>query len=86
MKNVGHMNDKEVIVVLEHPYGTIETTLEQWKEQGPGDRPFVRPIAAKERESQKPLPLSVIPLQYRNNGLSRMLIRSGLLTDPWRRK
>jgi len=73
------------MVVLEHPHGKIEVSLEEWISIGPGARPLVRPVEAKRKGSGEPLPLSVIPLRCRNNGLSRTLIALGVLKDPWKR-
>ena len=32
----------DVIVTVAHPWGDVETTLEQWIRRGPGPRPFVK--------------------------------------------
>jgi hypothetical protein len=82
---VAEPNRSDIIVVLEHPYGRVEVSLEEWISTGPGERPLVRPVEAKRKDSGQPLPLSVIPLQYRNNRLSRALIALGVLEDPWGR-
>jgi hypothetical protein len=76
-------NQSDVIVVLEHPLGRVEVSLEEWISIGPGARPLVRPVEAKRKGSGEPLPLSVIPLRYRNNRLSRTLIVLVFLIDPW---
>jgi hypothetical protein len=77
-------DQSDIIVILEHPYGRVEVSLEEWISTGPGERPLIQPIAAKSKESGRPLPLSVIPLQFRNNRLSRALIALGVLRDPWK--
>jgi hypothetical protein len=74
---------EDVLVIVSHPFGDIEITLAQWMAVGPGPRPLVRPVAARSRVSDEPLPLTVIPLRYRNDEQSRTAIRQGLVTDPW---
>jgi len=78
-------NQSDIMVVLEHPHGNVEVSLEEWISIGPGARPLVRPVEAKKKDSGESLPLSVIPLRYRNNRLSRALIALGVLNDPWKR-
>ncbi|XYH96871.1 hypothetical protein ACMHYB_55375 [Sorangium sp. So ce1128] len=75
----------EVIVTLGHPHGDIDTPLRIWMERGPGPRPLVRPIAAKHAKTKQPLPLSVVPMQYRNDTESRDLIARGVIADPWKK-
>jgi hypothetical protein len=74
----------DVLVVVSHPHGDIEVSLATWMAAGPGPRPLVRPVAARSRLSGEPLPLTVIPLRYRNDEQSRSAIRRGILTSPWR--
>lgn len=74
---------QDVVVILDHPHGKIEVLLEEWMRMGPGDRKFIKPIAAKCAKSEKALPLSIVPFRYRNNTLSRMLISLKLLSNPW---
>jgi len=76
-------SNHNIMLIIEHNWGKIETTLADWIENGPRERPLISPNAAYCVESGKPLPLHVIPLCYRNNGLSRFLIRLGLISDPW---
>lgn len=78
-------NAQDIIVTLAHPHGDVDTTLTQWMEIGPGPRPFVRPVAAREATTGASLPLTVVPLRYRNTALSRALIKMRVLKDPWRR-
>jgi hypothetical protein len=52
-------------------------------EEGPGPRPFVRPIEARSQRTGDVLPLSVIPVAYRNDEASRALIAAGELESPW---
>lgn len=80
------MNADDVILVIGHPFGDVEVSMAEWIEIGPGPRTFVRPIAARSRSSGDQLPLSIIPLQYRNDEESRALIARGLLSDPWSTK
>jgi hypothetical protein len=74
--------DNDIVVVLDHPHGRVEVPLSEWMETGPGERPSLRPVAARERTTGRTVP---IPLAARNSRLSRLLIRIGLLRDPWRR-
>lgn len=74
---------KEVIVILGHSFADIEVPLEMWIKTGPGQRRFTAPIAAKCADDGSNLPLSVIPLRFRNNWRSRFLIRIGAIEDPW---
>lgn len=75
----------DVVVVLHHPHADhdIEITLSDWMEHGPGPRELLRPVAAKRKSTGEALPLSAIPVQYRNNRVSRFLISVGLLANPW---
>jgi len=72
-----------ILVTLRHPHGDLEIPLKDWMEQGPGDRPMLRPVAARFEGSNAALPLSVVPLAYRNNAVSRLMIRAGLIKYPW---
>jgi hypothetical protein len=73
----------DVLVVIGHPFGDIEVPLAVWIATGPGPRPFVRPVQARSRSTGQLLPLSAIPLRYRNDAQSRKAIRDGLLDEPW---
>ena len=73
----------DVLVTIGHPAGDIETTLAEWIARGPGPRPLVRPIAARSRATGQSLPLTVIPLRYRNDKESRGLIANGTIESPW---
>jgi hypothetical protein len=73
----------DILVVIGHPFGDVEVPLADWIATGPGPRPLVRPVRARSRSTGQPLPLSVIPLRYRNDEESRQAIRDGLLDDPW---
>lgn len=61
-------------------------SMREWMELGPGPRPGIRPVSARHAVTGKKLPLSVVPLRYRNTALSRLLILLGFLQDPWPRK
>lgn len=74
----------DVMVIIDHPHGKIEMPLEEWIAKGPGERALLRPVAAKSRKTGRILSTSVIPLRYRNSILSRALIASKLLPDPWK--
>lgn len=74
---------EDVIVTIDHPFGRIEPTLAEWMRKGPGPRKLLRPTAARSRSTGEPLPLSVIPLAYRNDAVSRMLIAAGIIKSPW---
>ncbi len=76
------MKDDEIILTISHPFGDIDMPLDAWKQQGPGARRFVAPIAAHHKSGYD-LPLRVIPLVYRNNVWSRLLIKLGFLDNPW---
>lgn len=73
----------DIIVVIGHPFGDIELPLSDWIATGPGPRPFVRPVRARSRTTGREVPLSAIPLQYRNDDESRTAIREGRIDDPW---
>lgn len=75
---------KDIDVILSHPHGQIEISAEEWFLTGPGERGWLMPIAAKSKTTGERLSISVIPLRYRNNRWSRLLIRLGLLSDPWK--
>jgi hypothetical protein len=79
-----NVSPKDIIVLVRHPHGDVETTLNDWMKTGPGPRELVAPVAARDARSGVLLSLSVVPLRYRNSRLSRTLIRLGLLEDPWR--
>ncbi|MBO0869866.1 MAG: hypothetical protein J2P15_15000 [Micromonosporaceae bacterium] len=73
----------DILVVIGHPYRDIEVPLATWIAIGPGPRRFVRPVRARSRSTGEPLPLTVIPLRYRNDEQARKAIRDGLVEDPW---
>jgi hypothetical protein len=73
----------DVLLVIDHPFGQVETTLAEWMARGPGPRRFLRPVAAKSRFTGDDLPLTVVPLAYRNDETARALIEAGELEWPW---
>jgi hypothetical protein len=73
----------DVLVVIGHPFGDIEVPLAEWIARGPGPRRFLRPVRARSRSTGEPLPLTVIPFQYRNDAESRKAIEEGRLANPW---
>ena len=75
----------EIAVLIAHPAGNLEVLLDEWIKNGPGPRVFLRPISAKNRVSGQTLPLDVVPLEYRNNEESIVLIIDGKINDPWNR-
>jgi hypothetical protein len=73
----------DILVVVGHPFGDVEVPLAVWIATGPGPRPFVRPLRARSRSTGQPLPLTVIPLRYRNDEQAHQAIQAGLLESPW---
>jgi hypothetical protein len=79
------MDPSRISVIIGHPYSDMEVTLEEWINRGPGPRLFVRPVSARNKLTGEPLPLDVIPIQYRNDRQSIEMIVSGQISDPWNR-
>lgn len=73
----------DVIVTISHPHGNLEVTLNEWIQNGPGDRDLLQPISAHRISTGEKLPTKVIPLRYRNSHLSRLLISLNLIEKPW---
>ncbi|HEY1692703.1 MAG TPA: hypothetical protein VGG39_11110 [Polyangiaceae bacterium] len=73
----------DIVVIIAHPHGDIEVSLREWIARGPGPRPLLAPRAALHRVTRAPLPLTVVPLEYRNNSEARRLIRDGKIPNPW---
>jgi hypothetical protein len=73
----------DIFVVIRHPHGDAEISLNDWMRIGPGERKYIAPIEAKCGDDGRKLPISVIPLSYRNNWFSRWLIHLGILQNPW---
>jgi len=74
----------ELDVMTSH--GTTKTTLQDWINTGPGVRPFSRPVAARISKTGEKLPLSCVPIRYRNTLVSRLLIRVGIFQSPWEKE
>ena len=74
---------QDLLLTVQHPFGDLEVSLAEWIARGPGPRPLVRPVAVRSRATGEPLPLTVIPLRYRNDEESRRLIAEGALESPW---
>jgi hypothetical protein len=74
---------EDVLVLIQHPFGDLWPTLAEWMERGPGPRVGLRPVAARSRLTGEELPLSVIPLPYRNDKQSQAAIERGEIADPW---
>ncbi|NMO56173.1 hypothetical protein HH310_33970 [Actinoplanes sp. TBRC 11911] len=77
------MDVEDVLVVIAHPFGDVDVPLADWIANGPGPRPLLRPVRAYSRSTGRSLPLSVIPLRYRNDGESRRAIADGRVAEPW---
>jgi len=75
--------DDDIIVTVGHPFGDVEVTLREWIATGPGPRPFVAPYKARHAKTGAALPLTVIPLRFRNDEESRRLIAEGVIDSPW---
>lgn len=73
----------EIYVTVNHPWGDLEIPLTAWIEYGPGPRHLVSINSARCSDGRI-LPLTVVPLQFRNNQLSRLLIKLKFLSDPWK--
>lgn len=78
------MDHTGIRVVIDHPFGTLEMPLADWMRQGPGPRPLLRPVRCHTADGT-PLPLSAIPLPYRNDPESWRAILDGRCEDPWNR-
>jgi hypothetical protein len=79
-------DEEDIQLTIAHPVGDLKVSLATWILTGPGPRDRVRPIAARRKSTGEELPLTVIPLQYRNDDESRKLIASGELPDPWKKR
>jgi hypothetical protein len=73
----------DVLVTIGHPFGDLEVPFTQWMAKGPGPRHGIRPQSARSRSTGDALPLTVIPLAYRNDRVSRALIAAGRIEPPW---
>jgi len=59
------LDPKDVLVVIGHPWGDIETTLSGWIATGPGSRPMVSLSSARLRSTGEPIPLDQIDDPWR---------------------
>jgi hypothetical protein len=73
-----------VLLTISHPHGDVEVTMAEWFRIGPGPRQHVRPLSARSITGE-PLSLSVIPFRYRNNAVSKLMIRLHIFQSPWGR-
>jgi len=79
-----HLGDyADIMVLIAHPAGDVECPLAQWIQIGPGRRTYLRPARAWSRATGEELPLTVIPLQYRNTRAARRAVREGRVSNPW---
>ena len=74
---------EDVLLTIPHPFGTLELSLTAWMRHGPGPREFLSPESARSRSTGQSLPLTVVPLAYRNTKVSRALIAAGKIRSPW---
>ncbi|WP_144127598.1 HEAT repeat domain-containing protein [Catellatospora sichuanensis] len=74
----------DVLVVVGSSWGDYQVALVEWMARGPGPRHGCRPESARSRSTGEALPLTVIPLAYRNDRESRALIAVGRIESPWR--
>jgi len=74
---------EDVLVTIGHPFGDVDKPLTQWMARGPGPRHGIRPQSARSQSTGEELPLTVIPLAYRNDRQSRALIAAGRIAPPW---
>ena len=74
---------ENIEVFISHPFVDFSISLKGWMERGPGPRRFVHPFEPFDKVTKEKLPHWVIPLEYRNNRLSRWLIARGRLVNPW---
>lgn len=75
---------RHIHVRISHPSGELSVPLAEWMRRGPGPRRLLRPHSVVDARTGHPLPLSVIPLRYRNTPWSRLLCKLGVLPHPWR--
>ncbi|HMZ81921.1 MAG TPA: hypothetical protein PLL06_19650 [Acidobacteriota bacterium] len=75
--------NQSVMLVLDHPHGKLEISLEAWMRFGPGERTFLRPMAARCALTGKSRSFNVVPFRYRNTWLSRMALALSICSNPW---
>lgn len=71
-----------VKVVIDYKFTTFRIPVKQWLDEGPQGNPAIVPHRL-ECDDGRHLPISQLPLPYRNTRLSRWLIKFGILTNPW---
>lgn len=81
---MAELDPEDILVTIAHPHGDVEVPLSEWIRIGPGPRPLVRPVAARRKSTGESVPLSAIPMQYRNTPFTRALIKARVLQDPWK--
>ncbi|SDT81222.1 hypothetical protein [Actinoplanes derwentensis] len=79
----GRIEDPDdLLIIVEHSYGQGEFPLSDWMAHGPGPR-NTQVVRVRSKSTGEELPLTVIPLAYRNSRESRALIRAGRIASPW---
>lgn len=77
----------EVEILIWHKWGESWVSIEDWMKFGPTENPSgAEPIAARCSDGRDLSLESVLPLRYRRNLLSYILIKIGILADPWKDK
>jgi hypothetical protein len=79
-----HISPCRVMILLDTNWGEMRLPLEEWIEAGPGLRTGRTPDKVYCEEDGSELPHSIIPLQFRNDYLSKFLIAIGFIEYPWR--
>ncbi len=73
-----------VVIASNWGWGDIPNiSLEDWIAKGPGSRWHIGPAGAICADDGRRLPISVIPLQYRNNEFAQFLYAAGAVPYPW---
>ena len=69
-------------VKIDHPHGVAWIPAIEWMLEGPGPRRLLEPSEMRDAAGNK-VPLSAIPLRYRNTRTARFLKSVGLLENTW---
>ena len=77
------IDTNKLSVAIDHPHGEIIVPMNTWIEQGPGERPLLAPSYLIYTETGEKLSLEYLPWKYRNSSLQRLLVRFGLMPNPW---
>jgi hypothetical protein len=80
----GEWDLDDVLVTVSVSVAVAELPLAAWMANGPGRRDRTQPESPRSRSTGEALPLTVIPLAYRNDRESRALIAAGRIASPWR--